>query len=497
MSENLVPVKGNGSMKPTVKADGKVKDVHLDDLTYKLMYKYGIEVNENRALPDYRDGLKPVQRRVMWAAYQLALHPHKPRVKSARIVGETLGKYHPHGDQACYGAMVTMVNSTQNLIDGQGNWGSLTEPQYAAMRYTEARLSKYASRVFFDPFYLPVVKLVNNYDDREQEPLYLLSLLPNLLLNGTSGIGVGTKSDVPCYTLPSLIRVLKAILKGEPATPKSCMSTLEFTCRFGGGAVVDDDTKPEIRTFYKSGIGNILFESTYKLDADKRKIVFKRFAPLTNLSRVLERTLELEFVESVNDESEPNEFPGRIVVYLKKSSGAAKNIGTYARQVAEIFQEEEQFRINITERFINDKGEAEAKFRASTISELLNDWVKWRTELEIEACKYQISVTDKEIRRLEVLMIAVKHLDIILRALKKPFTDEQLTEYLSKQLKVTLDEARMILDLRVRQLKALEIKNLEARMKEQKERRATLKNRKARPQEFIAKQLAEFEKELV
>ena len=202
----------------------KIQDASLDKIAEEYYYEYGVAVNEDRSVPCNIDGLKPVARRVLWAAYSMGSRANGKPVKSARIVGEAMGKYHPHGDKAIYDTMVGMVNATVGSMYGQGNWGTLSDPTPAAMRYTESKLNKYSESVFFDNFYLPAIDYVPNYDGMNKEPLVLPALLPNLLLNGTFGIGVGVSTSIPSYTLKSLMKVIKKALKGETIDHKMILS---------------------------------------------------------------------------------------------------------------------------------------------------------------------------------------------------------------------------------------------------------------------------------
>lgn len=495
-AKKLQPTKPAKKMTVSGTVAGKIREAHINELARRFMYRYGVAVNEDRSLPDFRDGLKPVHRRVLWAAYGINATSKRPVVKSARIVGECIGKYHPHGDSACYGALVTMVGLSQQLLEGEGNFGTLSEPKAAAMRYTNARMSRYADLVLFDPFYMSVTKMVPNYDAKDMEPLVIPSLLPNLLLNGTSGIGVGTTSEVPRFTLQSLVDLLKLVLAGQEPTPQLCYQTLKFTCEYGGSAVSNKDTMPEIKRFFKTGIGTIVFKSHYKIQADKKRFVFYEYAPIGNLKKKLEAINNLDFVDSATDESEPEDRFGLSAVYFKKSV-PVRDYEQHAKKVADKFmQSKTQFRMNVTERFINAKGEAEAKFRPTTVGQLILDWIEWRVRLEIEACDHHIGLAKKEIRKLELMLLAVKFRELIIKALGQKFNDQQLAEYLAKNMQITVEEAKFILDLRIRQLKALEAESLNTKKEEQEKYVAELESRKKSPKKFISKQVDHLAKEL-
>lgn len=473
----------NANMKNVI---GPTKNITIDQIAYNFMLKYGTEVNEGRALPDFRDGFKPVQRRILWAAYKDGLYPTKPMVKSAKVIGSTLGGYHPHGDMACYGAMATMVNDIAPFLDRGGNWGSLSDSRVSAYRYTMTRLTKLAMSLAFDPFYMPMMKMVPNYDDSSMEPLYIPILFPMLLVNGSSGIGVGTVTGIPSYTPQSLALLIKKGLQTE-ITPAMCMK-LEFSTTYGGKAV---RTTSEWKRFYTEGIGSVTFVSTYKLEEGKwhgatARMVFRNFAPVSDLSKVIQNVMNIQGVVRAVDESEPDEMPGTICVYLK---GTEIGRDVIEAKVVKCMSSKVPLRMNITERGITKTGKPSIKFRATTVAAMLNDWIKWRVQLEVDACTHQSSLLTIEMRRLAVLKLAVINRAIILQALSKDYTDDQLKSFLASKLKISIEEANMILEMKVRQLRNLEGKALDERMKSAQAQMKTLQIRIRKPDDFISTQL--------
>src|ERR1700730_8657340 len=207
-----------------------IGEVNILEFSKKNYYDYGISVLEDRAIPDFRDGQNPVNRRALWATHKIGLHSSAKIAKAALVVGETLGKYHPHGDVSLYKAIVGMTNTNiaTGLIEGSGNWGSLSEPSAASMRYTEMRLSKFSDNVLFNKFYMPVVELCPNYDGSLQEPIILPALLPIAILNGRFGIAPGATANIPIMEYSSIIESLSKIYSGEKITAKLLYKTLKF-----------------------------------------------------------------------------------------------------------------------------------------------------------------------------------------------------------------------------------------------------------------------------
>ena len=242
----------------------EITNINLLKFVRDCTFLYGKEVVESRALPDYRDGLKPVHRRVLWTMYKLNLKYNSGYKKSARVVGDCIGKYHPHGDMSCYSTMVNMALSPEKLIDGQGNWGDYegegVTKGAAASRYTECRLTKYSDTFLLDPDYIAVTPMISNYDGEYIEPVILPAKLPNLLINGSEGIAVGCISNVPSFTQQSITELVKiALLK--KITPNDCLN-LKFNFSWGGN---NCNSNKELKEFYKTGKGKLSFIPEYTL----------------------------------------------------------------------------------------------------------------------------------------------------------------------------------------------------------------------------------------
>ena len=428
----------------------KIVDKSLVEIAEKCTIAYGSYTVEHRALVDFRDGLKPVHRRTLWSMLDLGLHHNGPYKKAARTVGNTIGKYHPHGDLPCFQAMVSMVNSPEPTIDGQGNWGDYEEGA-AAQRYVEARVSKYADSYLLDPNYLAVVPLVPNYDGDYREPVYLPAKVPNILVNGTEGISVGCSALIPSYTLKSVKKLVKLILNGKKATPKVCAKYLKFKFSYGG---VCCSTSEELIDFYKTGRGHLQFIPTYS--SNNGVITIKGIAPRFKVSTKLEKLSQIKGVRAIEDnrEGEKLEFD----VSLKKS------LSEEDREVVE-----QKIRDTLTTRLFcqtilnvrNSDGE-HASYKQTNIPALLNNWVKWRVSLEEKVVKRLVSIEKQKLQKQQWLLFAVNNRKGIVQSLdcKEP------KKCLIEKLKVKEEIADFILDLKVRNLAKMEEGKIMKRIKE-------------------------------
>lgn len=468
-----------------------IRDVHLEDKADEEYYKYGTAVIEDRAIFGSIDGQKPVARRGLWATHKMGLRYTVKADKAAKVVGETLGSYHPHGDQACYGALITAAKAPINMIDGEGNWGTMTDGA-AAMRYTNMRLSKYADMIFFDKFYLPTVDYVPNYDGSKMEPLILPSLLPNAILNGNFGITPGVNTRTPSFSFKSTLKLLREAIKEGKVTPKMCMG-LEFTTKYGGKAVFDKD---EFLSFFKTGRGTVDFVSRHSEIDLKRQIRFDEFAPFSDITKVLTKVDGIPGVQSTRDDSDKHDKHqvAYIVTFAPSCKGDA--LKTAMRKVEQAFSASWHFSVQVTDRFVNPDGTAGAKLRPTTIPALIQHWIDYRIALEVRACTYWIKKRKEEIADLELMRLAVKMRDFILQALKKKCSEEDLAKFIAKGLKITVDQANRILDLRVRQLRALEDEVLVGKIKALEKEYKTYEGRKKHPKKYILEHLDVLEAEL-
>lgn len=502
--------------KKTKRSEKSVKDTIQDEgllsFARRNYYEYGMAVIEDRAIPDFRDGQLPVTRRSLYSAYDMGLRHNAKYVKAARVVGDTMGRFHPHGDSSLYSAIVGMANTNSivPLVDGMGNWGNYSEPAASAMRYTEMRLSKFADEVLFNRFYTPVIEWCPNYDGSFKEPVLLPALLPIAMLNGKSGMAPGATTDIPAFETQSVINTLAKIYKGEEITPKFLYKNLQFTT-LRGGVEVDpekDEQKHDRMNVFKTTRGRVVLRSTTKWDEASRTLTITKFANVGKIlspkkkkdakdkekkeTGLLDRLLDIEGVIEARDDSPKKCRYAVITVILKKGLTPKLTAAILKHIRKKILTKRENYVLNFTERYTAKDGQGAARMRPMSITTMLTEWVKWRIELERKACAFWIAECKKRIRRLEILMLAVDNLDIIFKALKQKFTREQLDEHLAKKLKILVEEAHIITDMRVYQLQALEKGKLQAQKKEEEKELKTLQTRHKEPLPFMLKQLETF-----
>lgn len=475
----------------------KIKQVHLEDAADREYYEYGVAVIEDRAIFGSLDGLKPVLRRVLWATHKLGLHSGAKPDKSAKAVGETLGNYHPHGDKACYDAIVNAVSNVPiPMIYGEGNWGTMTEGA-AAMRYTNMRLSKYADLVFFDKFYLPTMGYVPNYDGSRQEPLVLPALLPNALLNGNFGIAPGVNTRSPTFTLASLMEVLKeAIANKNICTPEMCMK-LVFSTPHGGKAVRTKANRAEILAFFKGGKGRVKFTSTHGEPDSNNAIRFDEFAPIANMEGAMLKIEDLKGVIATRDDSDKKDKhqTAFVVTFAKNLRGA--DLTRVIAQVNEALSTTYTFDVKVTDRFVKPDGTAGAKLRPTTVPDLITFWLAYRVALEKNACEYWIKERTKDIAYLELMRLAISKLDVIIAHVKnRKLDDAGLVKAVSRDLKITDDQTNQVLARNLRQLRHLEDQKLLDQIKAIQTERASYEVRMKRPSAYIAKHLEELQSKI-
>lgn len=468
--------------KVIVREDQNVKSIGMLEYGRYAMKLYGAEVIEERALPDFRDGLKPVQRRILWSMFKQGLKPNTSHEKSARTVGDVLAKYHPHGDVSVYGTMVTMANAPMPMVDGKGNWGGPFDPA-AAYRYTNARLSRYSWEVFFNAHFTNVTTMVPNFDDKEVEPLILNSLLPNILVNGSFGIGVAVTASIPSYKVEGLAKVVAKVLSGTPCNPKMCVKHLEFNSPFGGEAQTDEK---DLIDFYKTGQGSVSFVSDMTFNEETREITLKGMAPGVNVPKGLEKLRDNKAVDRVlDDTSIENGYRWRIK--LSKSLPRV-SVKEEVEKICKVFDSTLNFKINITERLLNAKGDPDVKFRNTNVPELINDWVKWRVETELKSLQYQRDQTAKEIAYTRLLILASVNRKVVIAALEK----DDPAKYLMKALKISEQDANVILDLKVRMLSKLDQAKMQDKLKSLLAHDKTLSAHMKNPQAKITTDLQEM-----
>jgi len=407
-----------------------IEDKSLLDLVTENTIMYGSHTVENRALADYRDGCKPVHRRILWAMYKEGMHYNVGFKKAARIVGSVIGKFHPHGDAPVFQAMVTMANLSEPLINGQGNWGS-PERGAAAPRYVECKLTKYSDLLLLDSDYLAVVPMVKNYDGELEEPVYLPARLPNLLVNGSEGIAMAVSCLIPSFTLDSVLQLTKMALK-KPVTNKVCKNTLVFNFNYGGVCVSTDE---ELSSFFDIGSGTLKFQP--ELSLDKNIITIKRLSPRLNISKMIVNISELNNIKEFQDNREGDLIEFRAI--LKPSIIGKEKQDTF-NEIKSLVTTSLPCQTAITIR--RDDGDG-ALFRRSTVAEIMNNWIKWRISIEKKVLNRLLSIEKEKLEKHELMVLAIDKGDMLRQAQQK----EEPSVFLSKVLKIESNKADYILNL--------------------------------------------------
>ena len=425
-----------------------VERLPLRTFTEQAYLDYSMYVILDRALPHIGDGLKPVQRRIVYAMSELGLGAGAKPKKSARTVGDVIGKFHPHGDSACYEAMVLMAQPfayRYPLVDGQGNWGSVDDPKsFAAMRYTEARLAPYA-RVLLEELGQGTVEWQPNFDGTLQEPVLLPARLPNLLLNGTTGIAVGMSTDIPAHNLNEVASALVHLLESPKATLRALYKHIKGPDFPTGGEIVTP--KDEIEEIYQTGNGTVRVRATYR--EEQGDIVVTHLPYQVSGAKVLEQIAaqmqakKLPMVEDLRDESD-HENPIRLVITPRSNRIDIDALMAHLFATTDL---ERTQRINFN--VIGLDGLPGVR----NLKEMLGEWLKFRLATVKRRLEYRLERVLRRLHLLEGFLIAFLNIDeviAIIRSVDKP------KPKLMKRFKLSDEQAEAILDLRLRQLARLE-----------------------------------------
>ena len=462
----------------------KVQNVTTDYNSFvRSSYKrYAISVLSDRALPDFRDGLKPVQRKMLWTAYKLGLHNNKAFTKCTNITGNLMARFSPHAD--AYGVLVNLTgNSVKfNLFEGNGNFGNYID-EAAAPRYTEAKLSKYSDDFLLNQNYLEVCKMLPNYLDTEEEPMLLPSLLPVLFLIGCQGIAVGYKTEIPTFTLKSLIKVVKkGLVKKLKGKDLLC---LEFDDIYNAQYVGTDQ---QLLDYYTSGKAALPFSVSYKLDNTKS---FTINSIIGNGETMINKIESDDRVYQVNDLTSGNDIKIQVVL---KPSIASKDVKNVAADIVSKLKINRIFITNVIKRVVTEQKDGDHTFydegavlKESNPVDLLNEWIKWRVELEVKMLNNQVSKTNDKVNQLEFYRYLISKLDIIFKVLKSKTND--LKGAMKKALKCTDDQAQTVLDMPVRRLSKLSDDELKGQIKDLQQYAKDCKKWLKNPQDKILQDL--------
>lgn len=423
----------------------------VSDFTEYAYLNYAMYVIMDRALPHIADGLKPVQRRIVYAMSELGLkHTAKPK-KSARTVGDVLGKYHPHGDSACYEAMVLMAQPFSYrypLITGQGNWGSPDDPKsFAAMRYTEANMSRYAD-ILLGEIEQGTVDWQDNFDGSLSEPVTLPARLPNILLNGTTGIAVGMATDIPPHNLHEVVKACIRLLKNPELSTKQLVQTLPAPDLPTTAEIITP--KNDMIAMYETGKGSYKMRATYHTDPKQNHLVIINALPYqVSGNKVVEQIAKLmmdkklPWVTEIRDESD-NLNPCRIVIELKKSKLNIDKIMSHLFANTDL---ETSYRVNMNMIGINGKPEVK------NLKSILLEWLSVRKSVVIRRLQYRLDKINERLHILAGLLIAYLNIDEIIDIIR---TAEDPKIELMTRFGLTQTQANAILDIKLRQLAKLE-----------------------------------------
>ncbi|MBB6634028.1 DNA gyrase subunit A [Cohnella thailandensis] len=416
---------------------------------------YAMSTIVSRALPDVRDGLKPVHRRILYGMAELGMYSDKPFKKSARIVGEVMGKYHPHGDSSIYEAMVRMAQDFSMrymLVEGQGNFGSIDGDGAAAMRYTEARLSKIAMEMLRD-LNKETVNLVPNYDGEEQEPEVLPARIPNLLVNGTTGIAVGMATNIPPHNLSEVIEGVQALIQDPELTPYDLMDYIKGPDMPTAGYILG---REGIRQAYMTGRGSITMRAKAEIEesGNKARIIVHELPYQVIKARLVEKIAELvrekkiDGITDLRDESDRNGM--RIVIELRRDVNPNVVLNNLYKQTSM----QSTFGINML-AIVNKEP------KVLNLKEVLQYFLLHQIEVIQRRTAYDLKKAEARAHILEGLRIALDHLDEVIALIRSSQSDEDARNGLIERFGLSFDQAQAILDMRLRRLTGLEREKIE------------------------------------
>ncbi|MGL4643442.1 MAG: DNA gyrase subunit A [Vagococcus fluvialis] len=433
-----------------------IKDINLTDEMEESFIDYAMSVIVSRALPDVRDGLKPVHRRILYGMNEMGVTPDKAHKKSARIVGDVMGKYHPHGDSAIYESMVRMAQpfSYRNmLVDGHGNFGSVDGDGAAAMRYTEARMSKIAVEMLRD-INKNTVNFQNNYDETEREPEVLPARFPNLLVNGTTGIAVGMATNIPPHNLTEVIDALKVLMDNSEATTAELMEALPGPDFPTGGLVMG---KSGIRRAYETGKGKIIVRAKVHIEEmknGKERIVVTEIPYMVNKAKLVERIAELhreKRVEGITDLRDESSREGmRISIEVRRDVSAS----VVLNNLYKLTSLQTSFGFNMLAIV---KGVP----KVLSLKSILENYLEHQEEVIVRRTEFDKNKAEARAHILEGLRIALDHIDEIIKTIRSSASDEIAKQALIDNYDLSDRQAQAILDMRLRRLTGLERDKIE------------------------------------
>lgn len=433
----------------------KIVNINISEEMKRSYLDYAMTVIVSRALPDVRDGLKPVHRRILYSASELGLSPDKPHKKSARIVGDVLGKYHPHGDTAVYDAMVRLAQSFSMrypLIDGHGNFGSIDGDEAAAMRYTEARMSKIAMEMLRD-FNKGTVDFRPNFDETLKEPVVLPSRFPNLLVNGSSGIAVGMASSIPPHNIGEVINGIIAYIENPDIDIPGLMRYIKGP-DFPTGAIIEG--KDNIKNAYLTGRGILKVKAKAEIEElknNKSQILVSELPYQVNKARLIEKIADLvkdRIIEGISDIRDESDRDGmRIVIEIKRDY----NPNIVLNQLFKHTQMQDSFSV-IMIALVNNEP------KVLNLKEMIYHYVEHQREVIVRRTKYDLDKAEARAHIVEGLLIAIDNIDEVIKIIRASYDDAE--KRLMEAFNLTEIQARAIVDMRLRRLQGLEREKLNA-----------------------------------
>lgn len=473
MPENNQPNNLKKGIQPVL-IEQELQDSFLD---------YAMSVVVSRALPDVRDGLKPVHRRVLYSMYLSGFHYNRPYHKSVRVVGDVLGKFHPHGDQAVYNTMVGMVQDFVRrypLLDGQGNWGSVDGDAAAAMRYTEVRMAKIAQELLAD-IEKETVQFVPNFDESIQEPVVLPSRLPHLLLNGVSGIAVGMATSIPPHNLNELVSACLALLHNEHISDDELFALVPAPDFPTGGIICG---RGGIIKAYKTGRGNLILRAVVAIEEDKRgtRLIVTELPYQVNKAELAIKIADLvkekiiEGITNIKDES--NKKGMRLIIELRRGENAELVLNQLYKHTSL------QTSVSILMLGLLDN-----KPLVFSLRQLLQEFLYFRKQVVVRRTSFELKKAHEREHILEGLIITLKNIDDVVAIVKRSKTPDEAIAQLNKRFLLSLVQAKAILEMRLQRLTGIEQEKIYAEIDEIKTRikflRSILDNEVILKQEII------------
>ncbi len=438
---------------------GKITDVEIVDEMKTSYIQYAMSVIVSRALPDVRDGLKPVHRRILYTMYQAGYTPDKPYKKCAATVGDVLGKYHPHGDASVYDAMVRMAQDFSlryPLIDGHGNFGSVDGDPPAAYRYTESRLSRIALEALND-IEKDTIDFMPNFDDSLKEPTVLPSRLPQLLINGSNGIAVGMATNIPPHNLTEVINGIIALIDNRDITVDELMGYIKGPDFPTGGLIMG---RSGIRAAYHTGRGKILTRARAEIEGEegsKQRIVVTEIPYKVNKARLIEKIAEhvrekrIDGISGLRDESDRGGM--RIVIELKRDANANVVLNNLYKNT----QMQEVFGVIMLAL-------VDGQPKVLNLKEVLENYVAFQEEVIVRRTRYDLAKAKARAHILEGLLIALDNIDAVIKVIRESYDDAK--ENLMSAFGLSEEQAKAILDMRLARLQGLEKEKLDAEYNE-------------------------------